>query len=138
MADEEKKLNEAIKQDGIETQSGILDELKRRYPQYVEQSHNEQEIERMQNILIDKGVFNNMVILQGCAYPDAMISECCLQTAEILNNAGIGDKKQAVKEAFEELQKFCADADIVGVNGNVIMLDEIIDGIITELYGADE
>lgn len=43
MTDEEKKLNEAIKQDGIEKQSEILEELKRRYPQYVESSHNEQE-----------------------------------------------------------------------------------------------
>lgn len=35
---EERKLNKAIKQNGIDTQSGILEELKRRYPQYVEQS----------------------------------------------------------------------------------------------------
>lgn len=35
---EEHKLNKAIKQDGVDTQSEILDELKRRYPQYVEQS----------------------------------------------------------------------------------------------------
>ena len=36
----ERKLNKAIKQDGIDTQSDILDGLKRRYPQYVEQSGN--------------------------------------------------------------------------------------------------
>lgn len=39
---EEKKLNKAIKQDGINTQSEILEELKRRYPQYVEQSDKKQ------------------------------------------------------------------------------------------------
>ena len=39
---EENKLNKAIKQDGIDTQSEILDELKRRYPQYVEQSDKKQ------------------------------------------------------------------------------------------------
>lgn len=39
---EEKKLNKAIRQDGIDTQSEILDELKRRYPQYVEQSDKKQ------------------------------------------------------------------------------------------------
>ena len=39
---EERKLNKAIKQDGIETQSEILEELKRRYPQYVKQSDNKQ------------------------------------------------------------------------------------------------
>ena len=37
---EEKKLYEAIKQDGMRTQTGILDELKRRYPQYVAQPTN--------------------------------------------------------------------------------------------------
>ncbi|MDE5562500.1 MAG: hypothetical protein K2J01_03010 [Clostridiales bacterium] len=35
---EEDKLNKAIKQDGIDTPSDVLEELKRRYPQYVEQS----------------------------------------------------------------------------------------------------
>ena len=35
---EEHKLNKAIKQNGVKTQSEILDELKYRYPQYVEQS----------------------------------------------------------------------------------------------------
>ncbi len=39
---EENKLNKAIKQDGIDTQSDILEDLKRRYPQYVEQSGNKQ------------------------------------------------------------------------------------------------
>lgn len=39
---EENKLNKAIKQDGIDTQSEILEDLKRRYPQYVEQSHKKQ------------------------------------------------------------------------------------------------
>lgn len=34
---EEHKLNKAIKQNGVDTQSDILDELKRRYPQYVEE-----------------------------------------------------------------------------------------------------
>lgn len=35
---EERKLNKAIQKDGVDTQSGILDELKRRYPQYVAQA----------------------------------------------------------------------------------------------------
>lgn len=39
---EERKLNKLIKQDGIDTQSEILDELKRRYPQYVAQSDKKQ------------------------------------------------------------------------------------------------
>ena len=39
---EEYKINKAIKQDGIDTQSDLLDELKRRYPQYVEPSVNKQ------------------------------------------------------------------------------------------------
>ncbi|MDE6029788.1 MAG: hypothetical protein K2F90_05690 [Clostridiales bacterium] len=39
---EERKLNKAIKKDGIDTQSDILEELKRRYPQYDEQSEVKQ------------------------------------------------------------------------------------------------
>ncbi|MDE7164708.1 MAG: hypothetical protein K2O04_04710 [Clostridiales bacterium] len=39
---EEHKLNKAIEQDGVDTQSEILEELKRRYPQYVEQSNKKQ------------------------------------------------------------------------------------------------
>lgn len=39
---EEKKLNKVIMQDGIDTQSEILEELKRRYPQYVEQLDKKQ------------------------------------------------------------------------------------------------
>lgn len=39
---EERKLNKAIQQDGIDTQSEILEELKRRYPQYVEQADKKQ------------------------------------------------------------------------------------------------
>ena len=39
---EERKLNKAIKQDGIDTQSEILENLKRRYPQYVKQSDTKQ------------------------------------------------------------------------------------------------
>ncbi|MBD5131276.1 MAG: hypothetical protein HDT28_01585 [Clostridiales bacterium] len=35
---EENKLNRAIKQDGANTQADILDELRRRYPQYIDQS----------------------------------------------------------------------------------------------------
>lgn len=37
----ENKLNKAIQQDGVNTQSKILDELKRRYPQYVAVSTND-------------------------------------------------------------------------------------------------
>ena len=49
---EERKLNKAIKQDGIDTQSGILDELKRRYPQYAEQSVNKQAPVRKKRVAV--------------------------------------------------------------------------------------
>lgn len=58
MTDEEKKLNEAIKQDGIATQPEILDELKRRYPQYSEISGNNKEIERMKELLADNSEYD--------------------------------------------------------------------------------
>lgn len=37
---EEDKINKAIQQDGVNTQSHILAQLKRRYPQYVEPPAN--------------------------------------------------------------------------------------------------
>lgn len=55
MTDEE-KINEKLRQCGIDTQSATLEELKCRYPQYVEHSHNEQEIvtdERIEKALIN-------------------------------------------------------------------------------------
>lgn len=131
MTDEEKKLDEAIKRDGVETQSEILEELKRRYPQYAEQSPTEQEIKRMANIICPNGVY------YSADY-----------TAQMLHNAGIGDKKQAIKEAFEKLKEN-AETMIYEV-GALPHGDERykfsyeavtvrqIDELFTELYGADE
>lgn len=126
MTDEE-KLNEAIKQDGIETQSGILEELKRRFPQYAEQATNEQEIERMAKIIYD-----NYLDSRSCARE--------------LQAQGIGDKKQAVKEAFEKLvlelylnnmnkQEMYIDNEWISVDNYV---EKIANKVLIKLYGAEE
>lgn len=132
MTDEEKKLNEAIKQDGIETQSEILEELKRRYPQYVEQSGNEHEIERMAKVLYGHYCGNDKC--GKCKQPN------CIDyiRATHLANAGIGDKKQAVKEAFDLAKCYLhsnpnLDSELVKVS-----IDRELDELFTELYGAEE
>ncbi len=59
---------------------------------------NEKQIEEMTDLLVNQGVFNNLVCRQDYAYPDAVINENCRQIAEILVNAGYGNVKQAVKK----------------------------------------
>lgn len=147
MTNEEKRLNETIKQDGIDTQSEILNELKRRYPQYVEQSNNEQEIERILEIM-HSGIFLTH-------------SDCAIA----LVNAGIGDKKQAVKDFVDnkakplisELVELMFDDNIgkckvdnceksddipcgasICVEENKRIWESKIDELFTQLYGEEE
>lgn len=146
MTNEEKKLNEAIKQDGIETQSEILEELKRRFPQYVEQSHNEQEIERL------KSVLNAM-----CAHIDGECDCSCTDCiAAGLVAVGIGDKKQAVKEfankelifisrirkengTKRECDKLVGEAELKELIDNILSkIQRHIFNAYKELYGAEE
>ena len=47
--------------------------------------------EALTTLLIDKGVFNNLVCRQDYAYPDDMIYECCRQVADIVIDAGNGN-----------------------------------------------
>lgn len=49
---EERKLNKAIERDGVNTQSEILEELKRCYPQYVKQSEAKREPNKKRRIAI--------------------------------------------------------------------------------------
>lgn len=58
--------------------------------------------------------------------------------AERLVNAGIGDKKQAVKEAFEKLKEKYGMPSIDGVDGFVDADFKDIDALFTELYGEIE
>lgn len=55
------------------------------------------------------------------------------EVAESLVNAGIGDKKQAVKEFAEKLKVRFYNMDY-----SAIAIDNKIDDLITEIYGADE
>ena len=50
-------------------------------------TEREKQIEELQNILISNGIFNNLVCRQDYAYPDALINDLCLETAETLYNA---------------------------------------------------
>lgn len=55
-----------------------------------------------------------------------------------LQNAGIGDKKQAIKEFAEKLKErsfWLADSN--GRSHKVIYVDDV-DNLITKLYGADK
>lgn len=97
--------------------------------------NKEKEIEEMTEYLMQNGIFNNLVCRQDYACPDAMIYECCRQTAELLINSGIGNVKQAVKEFAEKLKEVF-NSKHWAVFANATNKD--IDNLITELYGADE
>lgn len=93
----------------------------------------EKQITDLQNILINNGIFNNLVCRQDYAYPDALINDLCLETAQVVIDNGyrkmdevtlrldLGDrsaeeikqiaeafngeiKKQVAKELLEELK----------------------------------
>ncbi|MDE7406388.1 MAG: hypothetical protein K2M89_05910 [Clostridiales bacterium] len=82
---EEHKLNKAIKQDGIDTQSEILDELKRRYPQYVEQSGNKQAPAR-------KRIFAFISAIAAAAVCVAVIVPCAVLLPNRNNGVANGGK----------------------------------------------
>lgn len=46
----------------------------------------EKQIETLQNILIDNGIFNNLICRQDYANPDALINDLCLETAQVIYN----------------------------------------------------
>lgn len=106
-----------------------------------------------ENEIFDENGINEILkMLKYSGYCDPNADRCriCLKCkyyffAEALVNAGIGDKKQAVKE-------FCArlndelDNSVVeqssefneGYNDCLFDIGKLIDNLITELYGADE
>ncbi len=81
----EKKLNKAIKQDGIDTQSEILEELKRRYPQYVKQSDKKQ-------APVKKRRFAFISAIAAAAVCVAVIVPCVVLLPRN-NGGGIGGKE---------------------------------------------
>ena len=50
-------------------------------------TEREKQIEKLQNILISNGIFNNLICRQDYANPDALINDLCLETAEVVYNA---------------------------------------------------
>ena len=105
--------------------------------------NNEQEIERMANII-------HTCDREHCPkelrkYCDKTVGTTCksCKEATALFKAGIGDKKQAVKEAFEKLKKKAKPAyfedlsfpdEITGLTWGMVTEDDI-DELFTELYG---
>lgn len=83
---EENKLNKAIKQDGIDTQSEILEGLKRRYPQYVEQSDKKQVPTR-------KRRFAFISAIAAAAVCVAIIVPCAVLLPNRNNGAETGGKE---------------------------------------------
>lgn len=89
--------------------------------------NNENEIERMESILS-----RCIAVTQTYKLLDKH------KTAKNLVNAGIGDKKQAVKEAFNLAKCYLhsnpnLDSELVKIS-----IDRELDNLITELYGADD
>lgn len=106
--------------------------------------NNENEIERMAKVLYapklkrQNGGYGELC--RGCNrwYEDEPCKEKykCSYYTEIskrLQNSGIGDKKQAVKEFAEKLK-----GSLYNMEYSAIAIDNKIDNLFTELYGADE
>ncbi|MDE5562515.1 MAG: hypothetical protein K2J01_03085 [Clostridiales bacterium] len=82
---EEDKLNKMIRQDGINTQSEILEELKRRYPQYVEHSDKKQATVR-------KRKFAVILAIAAAAVCVAVIVPCAVLLPNKNNGTDNGGK----------------------------------------------
>ncbi|MDE6201032.1 MAG: hypothetical protein K2M47_04045 [Clostridiales bacterium] len=102
---EEQKLNKAIKQDGIDTQSDILDELKRRYPQYVAQSEKKQ-------ITAKKRKFAFFSAIAAAVVCVAVIVPCVVLLPNRDNGAGNGGKEDVRYCTQAEYEKRYADYTI--------------------------
>lgn len=106
--------------------------------------NNEKEIVRMAKVLYGHYCGNDKC--GECK----IASKYCMDyiRAERLHKAGIGDKKQAVKEAFdkakEAIHNSCAHIEIdksAAIPSYAIpesAIDKAIDELFTELYGAEE
>lgn len=105
----------------------------------------EKQVEEMQDILINNGVFNNLICRQDYAYPDALISDMCRETAEIVFNNGyrkmdeitlkldLGDRSaeeiQQIAEAFNKAM--ANEQTLVTVPSNE---EEIAKRVAKEIY----
>lgn len=72
---DERKLNKALRQDGIDTQADILDELKRKYPQYAVRQKSDGTVKRKRI-----AVFSSLAAVAACA---AVIIPCAVLLPEI-------------------------------------------------------
>lgn len=102
---EERKLNKAIKQDGINTQSEILEELKRRYPQYVEQSDKKQAPARKRILAFISAIATVVVCV-------AIVVPCVVLLPNRNSGAGNGGKDNIRYCTQEEYEKNDADYTI--------------------------
>ncbi len=73
----------------------------------------EKEIEEITDLLVNQGVFNNLVCRQDYAYPDAVIYENCRQVAEILVNTGYGHIPTALNAYLHSNVKAAAMIDSI-------------------------
>lgn len=94
---EEYKLNKEIKQDGVDTQSEILDELKRRYPQYVKQSGNKQAPAKKRRL----AVISAIAAVVACV---AIIVPCAVLLPDRDNgkNSGKDNIRYCTQEEYEK------------------------------------
>ena len=98
----------------------------------------------LQNILIDNGIFNNLVCRQDYAYPDALINDLCFETAQVVINNGyrkmdevtlkldLGDRSaEEIKQIAEAFNKAMANEQTLAVPSNE---EEIAKRVAKEIY----
>lgn len=101
---EEDRLNKAIQQDGTNTQTKVLEDLKRRYPQYVV-TDKQTTIKKMLKVAacsncydkVERGICNDK--------PNCRTKDNIEFAIKNLVNAGYGDIKQALTEFANSLEQ---------------------------------
>lgn len=126
---EEQKINKALERDGINTQSEILDELKRRYPQYVKQSETKREPNKKRRVAV-------IATLAAVAASVAIIVPCAL----LLPNKGDDGKNDYYCAQGEYSEGACEytlrEYSENYCGGNILYFDwyDVAEDLITTCY----
>ncbi len=93
---QERKLEKAIQRDGEQSQSDILDELKRRYPQYTKQADSKQATVKKRRI----AVFSSLAAVAACL---AIILPCSLLLPNHQPNGGGSENYYCAIGQYEKI-----------------------------------
>lgn len=113
---EEKKVIEAIKQDGINTQGDILEKLKRKYPQYTERSDGKKKRSKKRKTTL----IISFAALAACA---AIIVPCAVLLPDKDENNDIITRYCTQNEYSKEKSEYTMRDHSENTGGNILYFD---------------